>query len=179
MPPTDPPHAASETETLMAFLDYHRDILRLKTEGLDAAQLDQRLQPSTMTLGGMLKHLAYVEDWWVNQVYADNPEPEPWASVDWRADGDWDWHSAADDSPEDLRRLYDDTVAVSDRIVHEAFAHPNALESFSRREFRRDPTRRHNLRWILIHLIEEYARHNGHADLIRESIDGQMGDEAS
>jgi len=173
---TDPPNAASESETLVAFLDFHRDTLRLKTEGLNAAQLDQRLAPSTMTLGGMLKHLALVEDWWLNQVYADNAEPEPWASVDWKADPDWDWHSAAQDTPEQLRALYDAAIAASDRILHDALAHPGALEQLSRRTFRQDPSRRHNLRWILVHLIEEYARHNGHADLIRESIDGSVGE---
>jgi uncharacterized damage-inducible protein DinB len=173
---TEPANAASEAETLLAFLDYHRDTLRMKTEGLDAAQLDQRLAPSALTLGGLLKHLAYVEDWWFNQVYADNPAPEPWASVDWQADGDWEYHSAAQDSPEELRDLFDDTVATSDRIVHEALAHPGAMESLSRRTFRSDPTRHHNLRWILVHMVEEYARHNGHADLIRESIDGSVGE---
>ncbi len=174
--PVDPPHTASEAETLVSFLDYHRDIIRLKTDGLDAEQLDQRLEPSAMTLGGMLKHLAYVEDWWFNQVYADQPAPEPFASVDWNADGDWDWHSAAEDSPEELRALYDEMVAASDRVLHEAFAHPSALETLSRRTFRSDPNRSYNLRWVLVHMIEEYARHCGHADLIRESIDGQVGD---
>jgi hypothetical protein len=173
---TEPPHAAGEVETLVAFLDYHRDTLRMKTEGLDAAQLDQRLAPSTITLGGLLKHLAYVEDWWFNQVFAGRPAPEPWASVDWKADGDWDWHSAASDPPEELRTLFDETVAASDRIVREALAHPGALEQLSRRTFRSDPARRFNLRWILVHLIEEYSRHNGHADLVRESVDGQVGD---
>ena len=173
---TDPPNAGSETELLLAFLDFCRDTLRLKTDGLDAGQLGQRLEPSTMTLGGMLKHLAYVEDWWLNQVYAGNPEAEPWAAVDWKADNDWDWHSAAADTPEQLRTLYDDTIAASDRILREALAHPNAMETFSRRVFRQDPSRRFNLRWILIHLIEEYSRHAGHADLIRESIDGQVGE---
>jgi hypothetical protein len=171
-----PPLAGSEAETLVAFLDYHRDTLRLKTEGLDAAQLDQGLPPSTMTLGGLLKHLAYVEDWWFNQVYADNPAPEPWASVDWSADGDWEWHSAAQGTPAELRDLYDEMVATSDRIVHEALAHPGAMESLSRRTFRTDPNRHHSLRWILVHMIEEYCRHNGHADLIRESIDGSVGE---
>ena len=112
-----------------AFLDYHRDTLRIKTDGLDAAQLDQRLEPSTMTLGGMLKHLAYVEDWWFNQVFAGNPDPEPWASVDWKADDDWDWHSAAEDTPEELRALLDETIAISDRIVAEALARPEGLEA--------------------------------------------------
>ena len=172
----DPPYAGSEAETLLAFLDYHRETLRMKSDGLDAAQLDQRLEPSTLTLGGLLKHLAYVEDSWINQVFADNPPPEPWASVDWKADRDWELHSAADDTPEQLRSLYDESVATSDRILHETLAHPSALEQLSRRTFRKDPSRRHNLRWILVHLIEEYARHNGHADLIRESIDGQVGE---
>jgi uncharacterized damage-inducible protein DinB len=173
---TDPPHAASEAETLVAFLDYHRETLRLKTGGLDAAQLAQRLEPSTITLGALLKHLAYVEDWWFNQVFAGNPAPEPWATVDWKADGDWDWHSAADDTAEQLRALYDETVAASDRVLRDALAHPSALESLSKRIFRSDPTRSFNLRWVLVHMIEEYARHNGHADLIRESIDGTVGD---
>jgi uncharacterized damage-inducible protein DinB len=173
---TDPPTAAGEAETLVGFLDFHRETLRMKTEGLDAAQLDQRLAPSTMTLGGLLKHLAYVEDWWLSQVYADHPPPEPWASVDWHADGDWEWHSAAEDTPEQLRRLYDEMVAASDRILREALVRPDAMESLSRRTFRSEPSRRYNLRWILLHLIEEYARHNGHADLLRESIDGSVGD---
>ena len=172
----DPPHAGSEPETLFGFLDYQRAVLRRKAGGLDAAQLDQRLEPSTITIGALLTHLAYVEDWWVNQVYADNAAPEPWASVDWKADGDWEFHSAAEDTPEQLRALYDETVATSDRIVHEALAQPDAMETLSRRTFRQDPSRRHSLRWILVHLIEEYARHLGHADLIRESIDGSVGD---
>ena len=150
--------------------------MRIKTEGLDAEQLDQRLEPSTMTLGGMLKHMAYVEDWWFNQVFAGNPEPEPWASVDWKADDDWEWHSAAEDSPEQLRALFDETIAVSDRILNEALAAAEGLDASSQLPSRRLPDSKFNLRWILVHMIEEYARHNGHADLIRESIDGQVGE---
>ena len=99
-----PPLTGTETEVLVGMLGWHRDTLRIKTDGLDAGQLDQRLEPSTMTLGGMLKHMAYVEDWWFNQVFAGNPEPEPWASVDWDADNDWDWHSATEDTPERAAR---------------------------------------------------------------------------
>ncbi len=172
----DPPTSGSEAELLIAFLDFHRDTLRGKTEGLDAAALDQRLPPSAMTLGGLLKHLAQVEDWWFGQVFADNPPAEPWASVDWDADADWEWHSAAQDTPEELRALFDEAVAASDRILHDALAHPSALESLSRRTFRSDPSRTHSLRWILLHLVEEYARHNGHADLLREAVDGQVGE---
>ena len=172
----DPPHAGSESETLVGFLDYQRAVLRRKADGLDAAQLDQQLEPSTITLGGMLKHLAYVEDWWVNQVYAGNPSPEPWASVDWKADGDWDWHSAADDTPEQLRALLDETIATSDRIIGEALAASEGLDAVGHIRSRHQPGQQFNLRWIFLHMIEEYARHNGHADLIRESIDGQVGE---
>ena len=172
---TEPSLSGTETETLVGFLDWQRDTLRIKTDGLDAGQLDQRLEPSTMTLGGMLKHLAYVEDWWFNQVFAGNPEPEPWVSVDWKADADWDWHSAADDTPEQLRAILEDAIATSDRIRDEALATPEGLDTLGQLPSRREPGQRFNLRWIVVHMIEEYARHNGHADLIRESIDGQVG----
>ena len=171
-----PSLSGTETEVLVGFLDYHRDTLRNKTEGLDAGQLHQRLEPSTLTLGGMLKHLAYVEDWWFNQVFAGNPEPEPWASVDWKADGDWDWHSAADETPEQLRALLDEAITTSERILNVALAAPDGLEAAGQIASRRHPGQQFNLRWIVVHMIEEYARHNGHADLIRESIDGQVGE---
>ncbi|MEO7351086.1 MAG: DinB family protein [Marmoricola sp.] len=173
---SDPPHVGSEAETLVTFLDYHRDTVRNKAEGLDAAQLDQRLEPSSMTLGGLLKHLAYVEDWWFNQVFAGNPEPEPWASVDWKADGDWDWHSASKESPEELRALLDDAIATSDRVLADALASPAGLDATSRLEQGRLARGEFSLRWVLAHMLEEYARHNGHADLLRESIDGRVGE---
>jgi hypothetical protein len=173
---TDPPLAGAEAEVLVAFLDYHRDTLRMKAEGLDAAQLDQRLEPSPMTLGGMVKHLAYVEDWWFNQVFAGNPAPEPWASVDWEADNDWDWHSASGDTPEELRALLDESIATSDRILTEALGAPDGMAAIAQFTSRRDPDAKFSLRWIVVHLIEEYSRHNGHADLIRESVDGSVGD---
>ena len=69
-----------------------------------------------MTLGGMLKHLAYVENWWATGVFLGEEPGEPWASVDWAADADWDWHSAADDTPEELWALHEAEVAAADRI---------------------------------------------------------------
>src|SRR5690349_22804848 len=104
-PRLNPPLTGPESDILVGFLDWHRQTLQVKTAGLDAAQLGQRLEPSTMTLGGMLKHLAYVEDWWFNQVFAGNETHEPWTSVDWDADEDWDWNSATHDSPEELHAL--------------------------------------------------------------------------
>ena len=173
---TDPPYFGTEAEITIGFLDYHRDTLRLKTEGLGDEQLRQRLEPSSMTLGGLMKHMAYVEDWWFNQVYAGNPEPEPWASVDWEADNDWDWHSADQDSAEQLRTLLDESIAVSDEILAAALDADGGLDSLSHLSSRRDPSRKFQLRWILAHMLEEYARHNGHADLIRESVDGSVGE---
>jgi uncharacterized damage-inducible protein DinB len=170
----DPPLAAGETSTLIAFLNYHRDTLRLKTEGLDAAGLDTRLAPSTMTLGGLLKHLALVEDQWFSVVLLGNEPAEPWRDVDWEADGDWEWHTAARDTPERLRRLLDGAIDASDRCVGRALS-DGGLDQLSVRESRREGGRL-SLRWILVHMIEEYARHNGHADLIRESVDGVTGE---
>jgi len=172
---TDPSLSGTETEILVGFLEWQRDTLRIKTDGLDAAQLDQRLEPSTMTLGGMLKHMAWVEDWWFGQVFSGRPPAAPWASVDWKADPDWEWHSAAGASPEELRGVFDDLVAASDRIIAEALGSADGLDAQSDRPSRRDPQQKISLRWIVVHMIEEYARHNGHADLIRESIDGVVG----
>jgi len=171
---SDPPLRASEAETLRGYLDYHRDTLRMKTDGLSAEQLSATLAPSTMTLGGMLKHLALVETWWFNEVFLGKPQIEPWASVDWDADEDWDWHSAVDDSPEQLRTLFDSAAAASDAIIAEALA-DGGLDRLSVRESRRAEGA-FSLRWIIVHMIEEYARHNGHADLLRESIDGVTGE---
>jgi uncharacterized damage-inducible protein DinB len=162
--------AADERTTIQGFLDHHRDVLRRKCRGLSAEQLDTPLAPSSMTLGGMLKHLAYVENWWSVGVLRGEDPGEPWASVDWAADGDWDWHSAASDSPEELWSLYEAEVANADRIYATA-----GLDDLAGRSNRRTGERA-SVRWILLHLVEEYARHNGHADLIRESIDGATGD---
>ncbi len=165
----DPPLAGRERETLFAFLDYHRDTLLLKCEGLDGEQLNRTLPPSEMTLGGMLKHLALVEHSWFWERFAGRDEEEPWASVDWKADWDWDWHSAVDDQPDDLRALLGENVARSREVLVDA-----DLDALSARTSRSGE--HFSLRWIVLHMIEEYARHNGHADLIRESIDGATGE---
>ena len=167
---TDPPADADETATLRGFLTYQRDTLRMKTDGLTSEQLSRPHPPSTMTLGGLLKHLALVEDWWLSCVLLGNEYAEPFRSVDWDADPDWEWHTAADDSPEELRALFDRSVDASDAILDAA----TDWGTLSRRERPRGET--FSLRWIVAHMIEEYARHNGHADLIRESIDGATGE---
>ena len=173
-PRTDPPHAGDETAVLLGFLDYHRDTLRMKTDGLDAAQLAQTLPPSDMTLGGMLKHLGYVEDWWFAQVLRGADSLPPYDDVDWAADEDWDWHSAAEDTPEELRETWERCVARSRELTEETLA-GDGLDATSVLTSHRKGDH-FSLRWILVHMIEEYSRHNGHADLIRQSIDGQTGE---
>ncbi|WP_193605079.1 DinB family protein [Nocardioides dongkuii] len=170
----DPPLAGDELAILTGFLDYHRDTLRLKTEGLDGAQLAATLPPSDLTLGGMLKHLAFVEHWWFTCVFLGREYSEPWASVDWKGDADWDWHSAVHDSPAQLRAMLDAEIAVSDGVVADVLAQGRGLDTPSERVGRTGD--RFSLRWIMVHMIEEYARHNGHADLLRQSIDGSTGD---
>lgn len=116
-PRPDPPVAADEAATLTGFLDFLRETLALKTDGLSAAQLAAVHPPSEMTLGGMLSHLAFVEDYWVQHVLLGRDPSPPWDAAPWDDDPDWDWHCAAsavvDDAAEGLRRLWRDTVERS------------------------------------------------------------------
>jgi uncharacterized damage-inducible protein DinB len=171
--PHNPPLAADETTMLRGWIDYYRDTLRAQTAGLDAVQLAATIpgHPAVMTLGGMLKHLTFVEQWWFTMVLHDRPPMGFWAEADWKADEDWDWSSARHDTPEALRAMYDEEVARSDAALDEALS-TGGLDQPARRS-RRDGTPA-TLRWILVHMVEEYARHAGHADLIRESVDGTV-----
>ena len=171
--PTDrikPPSHGPELVQLRAWLDFHRATLRGKCDGLGQAQLAQTLAPSTLSLGGLLKHMALVEDNWFSIVLLGNEDAEPWRGVDWDSDPDWEFRTAADDTPEELRRLFDESVAASNRILDEV---GDDLDREAAQRSRQDTP--FDVRWILLHMIEEYARHNGHADLIRESIDGVTG----
>jgi uncharacterized damage-inducible protein DinB len=169
----EPPPAADEAATLLGFLDYQRATLAWKCRGLDAAGLNAKVGVSTMTLGGILKHLAYVEShWFWGSLYGHELEP-PWDTVDWAADEDWDWHSAADDTPEELFTLWQNTVERSRARTAEALAN-GGLAQLAKRTW--TDGRAPSLRWIIVHMVEEYARHNGHADLLRESIDGETGE---
>jgi uncharacterized damage-inducible protein DinB len=171
---TEKPLRADEATTLRGFLDHHRDTFRWKCSGLTQQQLAQPLAPSTMTLGGIMKHLALVEMGWFERTLSGRGYPPPFDTVDWDDDPDWEWRTAADDAPEDLLALFDDCVRRADAAIDEALAR-DGLDTTSVRESRRG-NGAFSLRWILLHMVEEYARHNGHADLIRESIDGATGE---
>ena len=166
----EPSYTADEATLLHGLLDYHRATLKWKASGLDADGLNRPLPPSTMTLGGLVKHLALVEDHWFSVMLLGNEQAEHWRDVDWEADWDWEWHSADADTPEELGALLDTAVARSREITVGM-----DLDTLSVKHSRRtdEPI---SLRWILLHMIEEYARHNGHADLLREAVDGQVGE---
>ena len=173
----EPPLRAGEADTLLGFLEFHRATFAWKTSGLDADGLAATTAASTLSLGGLLKHLAFVEDFWFSYRFAAEPPAAPWDGADWEVDPDWDFTSAAHDTPEQLHALWSETVERSRAVTAQALATTDAgggLDAVERRP--RENGDSVNLRWILVHLVEEYARHNGHADLLREAVDGLRGE---
>ena len=162
-----PPASGDEFETLSGFLEYQRGTFRWKCRGLNSTQLRQRLEPTDITLAGLLTHLARVEHGWFHSVVARQPAEEPWASME-RAPGEWLDHGL---SAEGLRDRWEREVARSRQILTSQVAAGDFLS-----EVHEMGSRNLSLRWIMVHLVGEYARHNGHADLLRESIDGEVGD---
>lgn len=168
-----PPSNAGEAETLLGFLEFHRATLAWKCGGLGPEGLHRTVGSSSMTLGGLLKHMAFVEDYWFSFVLNNNEPAPPWDAVDWQTDRDWDWRSALEDRPKQLFDLWDESAARSRRLLDHAMERRGLDGRAVRVNEDGDAP---NLRWILIHMIEEYARHNGHADLLREDIDGSTGE---
>ena len=162
--------ASDELTTLTSFLDYYRAVMVRKAQGLTQDQMATRLGPSALTIGGLLKHLAVVEDAWFTKRLLGQDDIEPWASVDWEAEPDWDFASAAADDPADLVRVYQEACERSRvAVVDVGDLDAVSILANSRGQY-------FTMRWILVHMIEETARHAGHADLIRESIDAVVGD---
>jgi hypothetical protein len=170
----EPPAAGNELDTLLGALERQRGYVAWKCGNLDSAGLRVTLGPSAMTLGGLLKHLAVVEDHTFSvKLYGRDPWP-PWDTVDWDADPDWEWHSAAGDSPGQLLSLWREAVGRSRTLVAEAIA-DGGLDRLASGAW--PDGRAPSLRRLLMDMIEEYARHVGHADLIRESVDGLVGED--
>jgi hypothetical protein len=169
----EPPLAGDETATLLGSLERQRATLAWKCRGLDAAGLNATVGRSSVTLGGLLKHLALIEDHTFSQKWLGVAMGPPWDLADWDADPDWEWHSAAADSPAELLSLWQQAVARSRSVVGAALAEHGLGQLSPSVKWTQPP----NLRRILIDLIEEYARHTGHADLIRESVDGLVGED--
>jgi len=147
---------------LTAWLDFHRATLLRRLEGLDDVDLRRPLVPSGTSLLGIVKHLAYVERWWFCIVFAGQQLDVPWTDED----PDADWRIEPDDTTEEVITLYGREIART-RTCTEG-AGPDDVARY--------PNSTKTLRWIMMHMIEETARHNGHADIIRELIDGITGE---
>ena len=158
-----------ERATLTAMLDYYRAVLARKATGLDPEQLQRTVGASTLTIGGLVKHMALVEHTWFRGRFTGSAASEPWASAAGDDDPDWEMTSAAGATADELLELFAREVADARAITDAA----PSLDALAPTTGQSSPV---NLRWILVHMIEEYARHCGHADLIREAIDGATGD---
>jgi hypothetical protein len=170
----EPPAAGNETDTLLGSLERQRSYVAWKCGGLDSEGLQAKVGASEITLGGLLKHLAFVEEHSFAGKFLGRELGAPWNTVDWDADPDWEWRTAADDTPEELFALWEEAVARSRNIVDEALA-GGGWDQPCQRVW--PDGRAPSLRRIMIDMIEEYARHVGHADLIRESVDGLVGED--
>jgi hypothetical protein len=161
----DAPTTGDERLLLMGFLRAQRATLELKCAGLDAEQVQRRsVEPSTLSLLGLVRHLADVERRWFRKVLAGQDAPPHFSSD---ADPDGDFDGAAPGGVAEAWDMWHAEVDFADRFV--ATAPGLGIEGV-------DSWRgRVSLRWVIIHMVEEYARHNGHADLLRERIDGAVG----
>ncbi|MFI1802760.1 DinB family protein [Streptomyces californicus] len=170
----EPPLAGTEAAAIVGALERQRATLAWKCSGLDASGLRATLGTSTITLGGLLKHLAHVENSHFARLWLNTPVGPPWNTVDWETTPDWDYRSAAEDTPEQLRALWQESVTRSRALIENALAEGGLDQPGA---YTTRTGERPNLRRILLDLLEEYARHTGHADLIRESIDGLTGED--
>jgi hypothetical protein len=168
----EPPFAGTEAQHVVSALERVRTKFRWKVEGLDKDGLNARLGVSTTTLGGLVKHLAAVEDATSTLRLTGEPIGAPWETNGWDGSNDWEFGSAADDSPEEIYALWDGAVARS-RVRLTAALAEGGLDRLVHRTWLDGST--YNLRRLLGDLIEEYARHTGHADMLREAIDGRAG----
>jgi len=173
-PPWEPPIAGTETEHLVAALDRLRTTFRWKADGLDSEGLQARIGASSLTLGGLLKHLALVEDHYFVGKLAGEPLGAPWDAGDWEGDPDWEFTSAADDTPAELYALWDAAVARARERLDAALANGGLDQPV---DLTWSDGRKPSLRRVLCDLLEEYGRHTGQADMLREAVDGRVGED--
>lgn len=166
---------SAEAEAVLAVLERNRRTFAWKTSGLDRSGLAATAAASSMTLGGLVKHMALVETDWLVVKLAGQPYGPPWDGVDFDADLDWEWRTGALDAPEVVYALWRSAVQRSRDMVA-AVLWEGGMDAAAR--FTRDDGRPVSVRDMLLSMIEEYARHTGHADLLRESVDGLVGESA-
>lgn len=153
--------SVDEADVLRRVLQYQRDTIVMKVEGLDDEQARRAVVDSGTSLAGIVKHLTHVERWWFQAVFAGRDVEFPWSEED----PDADWRVEPGETVARLVAGYREACAQSDRILG-----GERLDEVARHEGY-DPS----LRWIVLHMIEETARHAGHADILREQIDGVTG----
>jgi uncharacterized damage-inducible protein DinB len=158
----EPPMAAEPVEMVSAFLDFLRATLLWKIEGLSDEELRRPMTPSGMSVLGIVKHSAYVERVWFRRIFRGEEIVVPWRE----GDPDADWRIESDETTEEIVRLYREEAERSRAIVAGASWEAKA----------RHPDYEQTLGWILTHMVEEVARHCGHADILREAIDGATGE---
>ena len=164
----EPSTTAGERDMLDGWLDYHRSTLAWKCAGLGDVQLRQTpLKPSELSLLGLVRHMAEVERYWFREIMLGEDLPELYCT---REEPDGDFHFTDADTWAAAEQVWQTEIELARQA---AAGRPLDLES--------DPAGHHrgevfSLRWVYTHIIEEYARHNGHADLLREHIDGSTGE---
>lgn len=165
---TPPGHHTSDERTMLTqMLDWYRDGVIAKVAGV--APHHARAQPlrSATSIAGIVKHLAMVEDSWFVADFAGEPLPARWQGVDWEADPDWEFRTALDGDLDEIVGMYREAIERS-RAITAAHHLDDIGSDSSRAEF--------SLRYVLVHLIEETARHLGHLDVLRELLDGTTGE---
>jgi uncharacterized damage-inducible protein DinB len=173
--PSPAPATASETDSLLSVLERNRRTFAWKTSGVDAEGWRATTAASAMTLGGLVKHMALVEADWMAVKLAGQEYGAPWDTVDFEADPDWEWRTGALEAGTDVLEIWRQAVLRSRELVTQMIRErgldaPAALTWPDGRT----PT----VRAMILDLIEEYARHTGHADILREAVDGLVGEGA-
>ncbi|MET7650047.1 MULTISPECIES: DinB family protein [unclassified Streptomyces] len=162
---TGPPSLGSERDTLRAFLDFHRATLAMKCEGLTDEELRrQSMPPSTLSLLALVRHMAEVERAWFRRVFEDNDAPMVWSDrIDFQAAYD-----ASASTRAEAFSAWEAEVENSRRVEREA-------ESLDQAGYQPRWDEKVSLRMVMVHVLLEYGRHNGHADFLREGVDGTVG----
>jgi uncharacterized damage-inducible protein DinB len=166
---------SAEAEAVLTVLERNRRTFGWKTGGLDRDGLAATTAASSMTLGGLVKHMALVEADWLVVKLAGQPYGPPWDDVNFDADPDWEWRTGAQDPPDEVYALWRSAVQRS-RDVVAAVLGEGGLDAAA--QFTRRDGRAATVREMLLDMIEEYARHTGHADMLREAVDGLVGEGA-
>lgn len=172
-PPWEPPLAGTDAEQVLGSIERMRATFRWKADGLDDSGLAHRVGRSELTLGSLLKHLALVEDHYFTNLFAGHGYPTVWGELGQDGTPDWEFRTASNDSPVVLYDLYDSAVVRSRTALAEVLARGG----MDQRVDLGRPEWQPSLRALLCGLIEEYGRHCGHADLLREDIDGRVGED--